>query len=157
MTSIIVLFRDLDDVMVSYYNYCTQLGFYDKDFYSFVRSRYGIEKWINYYLSFNKAKVHQKIMIVKFSDLFDENEMKEIIHSIFGTLDDLIFVECMRRCSLESMRASEDAYRKRNTFNKLSFVGKKDKVKKEDLLDRKYYAYRDKYKREIDTIYSKFT
>lgn len=156
MTSVIVLFRDLDDVMVSYFNYCTQLGFYHKDFNSFIRSRFGIRKWVRYYSSFDNAQVHQKIMVVRFEDLFSEPDMKEIIYNIFGSLDDLIFDECMRRCSLENMRASEEYYRKRNPFNALSFVGKKGKLKKEDLLDENYYAYKDKYKREIDIIYNKF-
>lgn len=157
MTSVIVLFRDLDDVMVSYYNYCTQLGYYNKGFSSFIRSRYGIKKWVDYYSSFNNAQVHQKIMIIKFCDLFDETEMKEIVYSIFGTFDESYFNECLERCSLDKMRLSEDTYRKRNPFNTLSFVGKKDKLNKEDLLDSNYYKYKKNYKKQIDEIYNKFT
>jgi hypothetical protein len=143
---VIYLIRNPFDVMVSFYNYRLDLGD-DMDFQTFVRHpELGIQAWVEHVDGWqNKQADDQKIHYLRYEDLLKNSE--ESIRNIYDNLgvnvDQKIIRNAIEKSSLQNMRQSEDIYMQNNKNYNMSFVGKKNKKSKEELLtkDVKKYIY----------------
>lgn len=136
---VIYLLRNPFDVMVSYYNYMSDQG-WNGSFIKFVKSKeHGIYAWknhVNNWLLNTEIFYSNTIHLLKYEDLLRDTftEIKSIFYNLGLNISDDIIKNAIYDSSLENMKKSEEFYR-RHSFNyKVSFVGKKNKIPKEELL-----------------------
>ncbi|RZD17756.1 MAG: hypothetical protein EVG15_09485 [Candidatus Acididesulfobacter diazotrophicus] len=154
---VIYLLRNPFDVMVSYYNFSIAQFEYKQSFERFIKDKnYGITSWTNHVDSWlNYSNKSQMIHLLKYEDLIHNtfNEIKELYNNLGILITDETIQNAINLSSLENMRNSEEIYRKHNPFYILSFVGKKDKIKKNKLLTRENFLF---IKKRSESILKKF-
>jgi hypothetical protein len=142
---VIYIFRNPFDVMVSYYNFSIVQFGYKHSFERFIRDKnFGIKSWTNHVNSWlNYSNKSQMIHLLKYEDLIKNtfSEIKELYSNLGIHVSDEIIQHAITLSSLENMRNSEEIYRKHNPFYTLSFVGKKDKIKKNELLTEENFLF----------------
>ena len=131
--------------MVSYYNFSIVQFGYKHSFERFIRDKnFGIKSWTNHVNSWlNYSNKSQMIHLLKYEDLIKNtfSEIKELYSNLGIHVSDEIIQHAITLSSLENMRNSEEIYRKHNPFYTLSFVGKKDKIKKNELLTEENFLF----------------
>lgn len=141
---IIYLIRNPFDVMVSFYNYRLDLGD-TMDFLSFVKHpELGISAWVRHVDGWqNKQSDDQKIHYLKYEDLLNnpEDEIRNIYTNMGVNLTDKILDNALLKSNLTNMRESEDIYKKNNKNYSMTFVGKKNKKNKNELLNKEVKEY----------------
>jgi hypothetical protein len=134
---VIYLLRNPIDVMVSYFNYMKYYGL-DLDFNQFIRhKKYGISPWVKHVDGWLYHKVlRQRIYFLKYESLIDniENEIRSLYLNLGVDLSDEILFNAINRSNLSAMRQSEVSYQERNPNYVMSFVGKMNKIQKQELL-----------------------
>ncbi len=154
---VIYLIRNPFDVMVSYYNFMLSFGYQDT-FDKFVRDKkYGICKWKAHVNSWIHKKTDvQRIHLIKYEELITDAEsaITKLYNNLGVEIDRQLINESLKEHSVEKMASSENFYRQHNPNYNMTCVGKKNKIKKEDLLteDITQYIY-SKAKNELNTFY----
>lgn len=153
---VIYLLRNPFDVMVSYYNFMCDHGV-NMDFEEFVKSKqYGISKWVMHVNSWLKSGMNaQRIHLLKYEDLKNNplEEIKNLYLNLGFSVNDEIIKEALSLSNMTLMRESEDHYRKNNPNYNMSFVGPKNKKKKDDLLNDTIRKYIVENSKEILELY----
>ncbi len=141
---VLYLIRNPFDVMVSYYNFMYDHG-YHKSFENFVKDeRYGIEKWKEHISSWFYQKTDaQRMHFIKYENLIKDPafEITCIYQNLGLKLDKDILNKALDLSNIEHMSLSEKHYRENNPNYKMSFVGKENKQKKNELLNDKIKEY----------------
>ncbi len=158
---VIYLYRNPFDAMVSYYNFLKFFGKAENDFNKFLKNKnYGIKKWCDHINSwYYKKNDAQRIHFVKYEDLVDNPV--QIVQQIYANLgvqiDINLIVKTIEISDISNMKKSEAFYREHNYNYTLPFVGKDNKISKEELLkdDSKKYIYQIA-KKEIEMLYPEF-
>lgn len=153
---VIYLLRNPFDVMVSYYNFMYDHGV-NMDFEEFVKSeQYGISKWVVHINSWLKSGTNaQRIHLLKYENLKSDpiKEINNLYLNLGFSINDEIIKEALSLSDMTLMRESEDHYRKHNPNYNMSFVGSKNKRKKEDLLNDTIRKYIIENSKEILELY----
>lgn len=145
---VVYLLRNPVDVMVSYYNFERDKG-HDVSFDSFVRSeQYGISAWckhVNGWL--NNEDIPQRISLVRYEDLRNNTyqEIKNLTSNLGMNISDNIVKDAIELSNLENMKKSEELYRENNPNYHMSFVGKKNKIRKEEIVNSEILEYISDY------------
>ena len=152
----IYLLRNPFDVMVSYYNFMHDHGI-NMDFEEFVKSeQYGISKWVMHVNSWLKSGMDaQRIHLMKYEDLKSNplEEIKNLYLNLGLSVNDEMISKALALSDMTAMRKSEDHYRKYNPNYNMSFVGSKNKKKKEELMNDRIRKYIVKYSKEVLELY----
>lgn len=156
--SVIYLYRNPFDVMVSYYNFLKFFNKAESDFSKFLKNKsYGIKKWVEHINSwYYKKNDAQRIHFVRYEDLIAEPV--QIIQQIYANLGVQINIDtieiAIKMSDITNMKKSETFYREHNYNYTLPFIGKDKKILKEELLqdDLKQYIYKVA-NREIELLY----
>lgn len=137
---VIYLIRNPYDVMVSYYNFMLSHG-YDDSFENFVKSdQYGIKKWKSHINSWLYKKIDaQRIHFIRYEDLLldTKKEIVNIYKNLGIDLDLKVLETALLQSDIKKMSTSEEHYRVYNPNYTMSFVGKKNKISKNQLLTKK--------------------
>ncbi len=142
---VIYLIRNPFDVMVSYYNFLLNHG-QKLTFEKFVKSSRGIILWKRHINSWNYKKTDaQRIHFIKYENLVNNTqfEINSLYKNLGVTISNEIINTSIDNSSINNMSNLEDHYKKYNVNYTMSFVGKKNKLKKEELLttEIKQYIY----------------
>ncbi len=142
--SVVYILRNPIDVMVSYYNYLQDHGA-SIEFEKFVKSeKFGIKTWGNHVNSWlNNSDKVQKIHLIKYEDLQKNAlaSMTELCLNLGIDVEEETIKKAILNSDLKSMKESEELYRKNNPSYNVSFVGKTNKKKKEELITPKIKDY----------------
>ncbi|XPV69604.1 MAG: sulfotransferase domain-containing protein [Halarcobacter sp.] len=154
---VIYLMRNPYDVMVSFYNYMLAHGTTFSSFEEFVKNdKFGISTWKSHINSWHNNNSVQKIHFIKYENLIIDaiNEIKKLYLNLGIEPSENIIKEALARSSMNNMKKSEDDYKKVNVNYTITFVGKENKISKDDLLtnDIKKYINNIAYD-EIKTFY----
>jgi len=153
---VIYLIRNPFDVMVSYYNFMYDHGV-SMNFEEFVKSeQYGISKWVKHVNSWLKSGMDaQRIHLIKYEDLKSNplEEIKNMYINLGISVNDEMINRSLNLSDINVMRQSEDHYRKYNPNYTMSFVGSKNKKKKDELLNNTIKKYIIKHSKEILELY----
>lgn len=140
---VVYLIRNPYDVMVSYYNFLL-IYEYKLTFEEFVKSSNGITAWkkhVNSWLYKNERA--QRRHIIKYEDLIknSENEIRKLYKNFGLEISNDILNKALLNSSLNSMSGSENHYKENNPKHTLYFVGKKNKINKNELLTNEIVDY----------------
>jgi len=149
---VIYLIRNPIDVMVSYYNFLLYHG-YNLSFEVFIKNKnFGIKAWKRHVLSWWYRKVKaQRIHFIKYENLLKNPvyEISELYKNLGVNIDENIIKNAVEKSKLEIMKQSEEHYKKYNPNYTMEFVGKKGKIKKEQLVTEKIKNFIRKETKEI--------
>ena len=141
---VIYLIRNPFDVMVSYYNFMLAHG-YKGTFDNFVHDKnFGIIKWKSHVNSWLYKKLDaQRIHFIRYEDLMEntKNEILNLYINLGVTIPNEIINTSIDNSSISNMSKLEDHYKRYNVNYTMSFVGKNNKLKKEELLTGKIKQY----------------
>lgn len=134
---VIYLLRNPYDVMVSYYNFLSQKG-YNKDFMSFISNKkFGVVAWKKHVKSWLYKKTSaQRIHLIKYEDLVSNTklELRNLYRNLGVDFSEKILDDAVNNSIIDKMSNYEEHYRMYNPNYGISFVGKKGKIKKEELM-----------------------
>ncbi|WP_435235573.1 sulfotransferase domain-containing protein [Psychromonas sp. PT13] len=133
---VVYLIRNPFDVMVSYYNFLTDHG-QNFTFEEFVKSNNGIVAWKNHINSWHYKRLDaQRLHFIKYENLLSNAELE--IKKLYENLGVEVLVEVLQKAlkysSLDEMSQLELHYKDSNPNYSMTFVGKKNKKRKEELL-----------------------
>jgi len=142
--SVVYLIRNPFDVMVSYYNFMSHLG-YEDDFEIFVKNKtYGISAWKRHVNSWFYKKVKaQRMHFIKYENLISntKEEIKNLYINLGVDLSDDILEYGIKQSDLKLMQKLENHYRHYNPNYTMTFVGKTNKKSKSELLTPRIKKY----------------
>jgi hypothetical protein len=141
---VVYLIRNPFDVMVSYFNFLKHSG-YDNSFEFFIRDKkYGIKKWKNHVDSwFYKKIMAQRIHFMRYEDLMSEpiKTIENLYKNLGVHISDEVIKKAVQKSDLKIMSGSEEHYKLYNYNYTMSFVGKKNKEKKSELLNEEAKSF----------------
>lgn len=157
---IIYLIRNPFDVMVSYYNFMIARN-YKGTFENFVLSKnFGIMRWKSHVNSWLHKKIYApRIHFIRYEDLIrnPKNEILNLYKNLGVELDKKILENAIKKSNLESMAKSETHYKIYNPNYNMNFVGKKGKIKKNEILTKSIEKYIIlKCEKELKEFYPEF-
>lgn len=128
---VIYLVRNPLDVMISYYNFQTQLSSFQGGFDDFLKNQeLGMKAWRSHLQGWMESPPSISFLWIRYEDL-RENTISTLqrLFTLCGEkVDDDLLVESVKRCSIQNMRQLEldYAFGNRPHLKNFQFVGKKD-------------------------------
>ena len=130
---VVYLIRNPFDVMVSYYNFMLYFG-YIGTFANFVHDKhYGILKWKSHINSWLYKRIDaQRMHFLKYEDLINDTEstIKNLYKNFGVEIDERILLKAIENSYIKNMSNSEFHYKKFNYNYDMTFIDKKEKIKK---------------------------
>jgi len=128
---VVYLARNPFSVMNSYYHYMTAHQLFDGNLPEFVRSqKHGIGSWINHVNSWLNPRREMNFHLIKYEDLKDDaySAMKALFENLGLIISDEVVNTAISMCDFESMKKSNDLYKKHAPMRSYDFVreGKRD-------------------------------
>lgn len=153
---VIYIVRHPYDVMVSYYNFMRERRF-NKGFEDFVKNKkFGIGSWVNHLNSwYYNNQGSQRIHFIKYENLMKnpKKTLKDLYTNLGIDLNYEIIKSSIDLSNMENMKKSEEFYRANNLNYKFNFVGKENKILKEQLLTDEIKKYIDKKVENIIDVF----
>jgi hypothetical protein len=136
---VIYLIRNPIDTLVSYYNFSRDEIAYNKSFLKFLKDKNrGLSKLNNHVESWALTKDDaQRILWIRYEDLLNKTEqtLKDIYINLGLDLKKTTILNAIKKSSIEEMKNQEETYRAYNRKYTMNFVGSKNKLKKNKLVD----------------------
>ncbi len=142
---VVYLVRNPIDVMVSYYNFMRREQDYRESFDHFVRHPlFGVGKWKEHVNSWLYVKDEpQRLHLLRYEDLV--RDAQRVISGLYMNLgvalEEVLLRDALERSSLESMKQSEEHYRRSNPRVRAAYIGKERKIPRSDLLTDDVMAF----------------
>jgi len=141
---VIYLIRNPFDVMVSYFIFMGYMG-YKGTFNDFIRDdKYGIDAWKEHLNSWlNTQDDAQSFMLIKYEDLRKnpKKEIEKIYNNLGVSVNEEMYLKAIEYSNFESMKTTEEYYRKFNPRYKMVFVRKGKVNAKEELMSKETFDY----------------
>lgn len=130
MTYVICLYRDPLESLVSYYNMLSSYHSMSQSFEKFVKGRYGIERYCNFYSSYLRSSQSNRMLFINYHNTFGPQAVDTLrdLFKLFYAVEvsDEVLSKSLSQCSKDNYKKIEQTYQKydyrRHTFKNINFI-----------------------------------